>query len=703
VKLLSLLAALGASGLLAGSLAQAEISVVIDHNDRRHANAAFTFETVPQPSPTNAATKASFRLLEGERDEHGGELDVLHNGKLPDAEDQPAASFSFKAGTHGGRIVVDLGRVMPLEQINTYSWHSGVSGPQVYKLYASDGKAAGFNARPQKGPAPRRNGWKLLASVDTRPKRGEWGGQYGVSISDSAGPLGDYRYLLFDLSRTESKDAWGNTCYSAIDVIRNMAAPLVMRSADGYCQISIDSSREPELWDWADQELAPVLAEWYPQLTTLLASDGFKPPQSFKVILQPGPLASQNWIHALTDGTLIRADSTWLKSERNAHALGCLVHEEAHVVQQYAHWQRVPNWLKEGIPEYLRAFKYEPERYPADAASFSRNGWTHFDSYTAGPTVCANFLNYVFTHYDKGQNLLARINAACREAKYQDDLWKQYTGKTLGELNGEWMAALRTQMGEPLTFPATIEGKEYQLEAMIYRPNDSAVHPFIVMNHGRFGMHPARNPNEARNYVELNCALASHGYIVMMLVRRGYGNSQGPDSELKDTAIECGLEAVKDIQCAVAYLRQQPYVDKDRGLVMGHSQGGWAALAASTVRMEGVRGTVNLAGGTNYRKMGDGKITPTVQTNYVDSCRELGKAAVVPTLWIYVENDVLNPPACARRMCEAFQSSGGQAQLVISPPYGSNGHYFTQEPGLFMTELLQFFARIGLSNPEPAR
>jgi dienelactone hydrolase len=252
---------------------------------------------------------------------------------------------------------------------------------------------------------------------------------------------------------------------------------------------------------------------------------------------------------------------------------------------------------------------------------------------------------------------------------------------------------------EHLIFPASIEGKEYQLEARIYRPDDSATHPFIVMNHGRAGMHPTLNTNEFKGYADLNRALASRGYTVMMLVRRGYGNSQGPDSELQDTAVECGLEAAKDIQCAVAYLRHQPHVSKDKGLIMGHSQGGWAALAASTVRMEGVRGVVNLAGGTNYRQMGgDGEVTPTVQTNYVAACGEFGKSAVVPMLWIYVENDWNNPPVVARQMCEAFQGSGGKVKLVIKPPYGNNGHFFVSDPDLFMADLLEFFANIGLTN-----
>src|SRR5207244_5303969 len=112
--------------------------------------------------------------------------------------------------------------------------------------------------------------------VDTRTKSGDGGGQYGVSISDSDGVLGKYRYLLFDMSRTENEDPFGNTFYSEITVIgKEREAAFITHSSDGYCEISIDSSDAPELKDWAEHTLAPVLAEWYPKIAAMLPSDGY--------------------------------------------------------------------------------------------------------------------------------------------------------------------------------------------------------------------------------------------------------------------------------------------------------------------------------------------------------------------------------------------------------------------------------------------
>jgi hypothetical protein len=198
----------------------AEVKVVVDHNDTDHCSAEFKFEHVPVPAKSNAAIAAKFSIVDGEQDGEGGDLDVIHDGKLPDAEDEPTSNFVFRSGSEGGRIAIDFGHAIDIKQINTYSWHPNTRAPQVYEIYGSDGSSADFNAAPAKNVDPNKCGWKLITKIDTRPKTGEPGGQYGVSISDpDNGTVGKYRYLLLVISRTESDDAFGNTFYSEITVI----------------------------------------------------------------------------------------------------------------------------------------------------------------------------------------------------------------------------------------------------------------------------------------------------------------------------------------------------------------------------------------------------------------------------------------------------------------------------------------------------
>ncbi len=450
--------ALGASVLAFGAVARGEIKIVVDHNSNESASAAFKFKNVPTPSKNDPATSARFTILDGERDDNGGDLDKLHDGKLPTEEDEPAKNFFFNAGTEGGRLRVDLGKLIEIKQVNTYSWHPNTRGPQVYKLYAADGKAEAFNGQPRKAADLEKCEWKLIAKVDTRPKQVEGGCQYGVSISDSDGIIGKYRYLLFDIGRTENDDPFGNTFYSEIDVIGNDSdagagagasePAFIVHSADGYCEISIDTSAAPNLKDWAENKLAPVLAEWYPKIVAMLPSEAYTASGQFKVNIRPGKGV------AATGGTRVTANSTWLQTELAGEAFGALVHEEVHVVQQYGNARlsnpsitRSPGWLVEGIADYIRWFKYEPQSHGADLV-WMRTRRNFSPRYDGGYRVTANFLNWVTEAYD--QDIVKQLNAAMRQGKYHDELWKEHTGHTLHELADAWKAGIEEQLAMPI-------------------------------------------------------------------------------------------------------------------------------------------------------------------------------------------------------------------------------------------------------------
>jgi len=225
IHVLSLVAGLVlALGLLAladgdaGKSANAAgVVVVVDHNSNDKATAEFKFAHVPSIAKNDLGKKATFAIVDGTRDDAGGDLAKLNDGAGPTAEDQPAENFFF-AGP-GGRLKIDLGSVMAIGAINTYSWHPNSRGPQVYKLYAADGTDKAFNAAPKRDVDPTKAGWVLIASVDTRPANGaDGGGQYGVNIANPNAPLGKFQYLLIDTVPTETNDDYGNTFYSEITI-----------------------------------------------------------------------------------------------------------------------------------------------------------------------------------------------------------------------------------------------------------------------------------------------------------------------------------------------------------------------------------------------------------------------------------------------------------------------------------------------------
>jgi hypothetical protein len=445
--------------LLSAAISQAEIKVVVGHHRNQDAAADFKFAEVPAPSQSDAASKATFIIVDGQRDRNGGNLDKLHDGKIPTEDDQPAQNFFFNAGTDGGRMLIDLGNVITITQVNTYSWHPDTRGPQVYVLYAGAGDANGFNPQPKRGTDPQTCGWRRIAQVDTRPKEGSGGGQYAVSISDSGGALGRFRYLLFDINRTEAADPFGNTFYSEIDVVEPnapviAAAPAIppagerreetVEAEDGKFQITIDTTETPDLTEWAHNDLAPVVRQWYPKLVKMLPSEGYEAPRRVTITFS----ASMQGV-AATGGTRVRCAAGWFRQNLQGEAKGAIVHELGHVVQNYGLARRnnpsatrTPGWIVEGICDYIRWFLYEPQTHGADitARNIARA------RYDANYRISANFLNWVTETYDK--DIVRKLNAAAREGKYSDELWKTATGHTVEELGDEWKASLEKKIAE---------------------------------------------------------------------------------------------------------------------------------------------------------------------------------------------------------------------------------------------------------------
>jgi hypothetical protein len=443
--------------LLLAVSARAEVRVVIEHSAGESAARAFQFKNVPAPAQNDAATKARFTLVDGRQDSNGGGLDKLHDSRLPIEDDQPTENFFFAAGTNGGRLVVDLGHVINVKQINTYSWHPGPRGPQVYTLYAGDGSTGGFEPEPKRGTDPQTCGWKRIAQVDTRSKDRPAGGSYGVSIRDASGALGKYRYLLFDISRTTDADPFDSTFYSEIDVVDPETQPVaiappaaasgevrreVVEAEGGTYQITIDTTETPDLTDWAHQDLAPVVRQWYPKLVKLLPSEGYEAPKQVSITFS----ASMRGV-AATGGTRVRCAASWFRQNLQGEAKGAVVHELAHVVQNYGlarranpQATRTPGWLVEGICDYIRWFLYEPQARGAEITS--RN--LERARYDASYRISGNFLNWVTETYCR--DLVQRLNAAARAGRYHEELWKTATGHTLQELGDEWKAAMEKKI-----------------------------------------------------------------------------------------------------------------------------------------------------------------------------------------------------------------------------------------------------------------
>jgi dienelactone hydrolase len=234
-------------------------------------------------------------------------------------------------------------------------------------------------------------------------------------------------------------------------------------------------------------------------------------------------------------------------------------------------------------------------------------------------------------------------------------------------------------LSAPLPVPVTISGGEVQLDGFVIRPDRSGRFPLAIMVHGTpsvegdefFRELTRRSPVFFNNAA---VAFAQRGYAAVAIMRRGFGRSGGAYSEaLREPCdyLPSVRISAEDVIAAVASLRNELWVDPDHIVLLGHSTGGLAVIAAAAASPAGVVGILNFDGGRHARSSSDQACDPD---HLVDTMAVLGRGARVPALWLYAENDRSYGPDLARRMFEAYRAGGAPAQLQMLPPFGSDGH-----------------------------
>lgn len=265
-----------------------------------------------------------------------------------------------------------------------------------------------------------------------------------------------------------------------------------------------------------------------------------------------------------------------------------------------------------------------------------------------------------------------------------------------------------------------IGGRDVRLEMLVVKPEGGAAKlPLALITHGKSPSGVRMSDLKATNYAGIARDLARRGWLAAVVVRRGFGQSDGP---FRGEGLSCATpdlapriaQDTEEMEAIFTALAQRPDVDPERVIGLGESAGGMAMMALARKRPPGLRGVINVAGGV-----------------VLDDCAEKSRDALVaavsgwrgkgypPQLWIYAQNDELFPPATVDRMRAAALDGGGDVRFVelsdIKPP----GHLIfirarmrwlpeldaslrawklpTWQPDLAKTE----FARLGLGERAP--
>jgi hypothetical protein len=195
---------------------------------------AFRFPSLEPPSDRDAADqsqgRASIRVVKGTlavtHVDGSAPPQALLDGHAQTRADSPEESVYFTNNVDG-MLLLDLSRAISIDRINSYSWHQNgvfadqrVRAVQKFTLYGFAG-----DQPPSADGRLTESGWTLIARVNSdeffrvaapsdRPA------QQACSITGAHGPVGRYRFLLWELLGTQgpnTKDT-NPTFYGEIDV-----------------------------------------------------------------------------------------------------------------------------------------------------------------------------------------------------------------------------------------------------------------------------------------------------------------------------------------------------------------------------------------------------------------------------------------------------------------------------------------------------
>lgn len=236
--------------------------------------------------------------------------------------------------------------------------------------------------------------------------------------------------------------------------------------------------------------------------------------------------------------------------------------------------------------------------------------------------------------------------------------------ETLSAGNGLIKATLDEQV---VMIPAISGSESVQLETTIYKPPGSGPFPLVFMNHGKALGNPHMQPRD--RFVALSREFVKRGYAVVIPMRKGFAHSSGNYVEYTCDMEGNGQLQADDLQAAMNYVVKQKWADKTRIVVAGQSYGGLTAIAFGARRFPGVRGLINFAGGLRIYG-GD----CDWRSSLINAFADFGRHTVLPSLWFYGANDSHFSPDLVQRMHDAYDRSGGNAQLVAFGDFKNDAH-----------------------------
>jgi dienelactone hydrolase len=225
--------------------------------------------------------------------------------------------------------------------------------------------------------------------------------------------------------------------------------------------------------------------------------------------------------------------------------------------------------------------------------------------------------------------------------------------------------------------------------AVLFRPPGDGPFRLAVIAHASVQNVLRRAQMPQPEYRALAAWLVARGFAVLVPERPGHGATGGKYLEDQGGCDEAdysraGHATATEISTALNYLRGQSFIRQDGAVVVGHSAGGWGALALAGADPTVVSAIIAFAPGRGGHA-NDFPNQVCAPHTLMSSAAEFGKGARVPVTWLVAANDSYFSPDLSRKLADAFRAGGAKVEFRLLTSSGGEGHWLPEsEAGVKM-------------------
>ena len=218
--------------------------------------------------------------------------------------------------------------------------------------------------------------------------------------------------------------------------------------------------------------------------------------------------------------------------------------------------------------------------------------------------------------------------------------------------------------------------------AVLFRPSGEGPFRLAVIAHASTQNVLLRVQMPQPDYRTLASFLVARGFAVLVPERPGHGATGGKYLEDQHGCDEAdyahsGRVTAEEISAAVTYLHGQPFIRREGVVVIGHSAGGWGALALANADPAEVSAIIVFAAGRGGHA-NDFPNQVCAPHTLVAAAGEFGHSARIPVSWLVAANDSYFSPDFSRKLADAFRAGGGKVDFRVLPPYDGEGHWMAE-------------------------